>query len=718
MATVDIPSFRFSGLYYAETLQDLLIWARANVPEISDEDPNEPFIQLLRAFALVGHQSNVLIDHVALESLLPTARLRESVRALLNLIGYTLKQPTPGLVDLVLKLSAALTAQTVFPKRMRFATRQTTSLPEILFETGASTVTVERTDQLLKAWEYDKSLDTYTDRTADLNADGGGFDPWAGNPADGDLLYFGHGGAFFDKFDLTTAVAGDLFALAADYVWEYHDGQLDDTTPSSVIDLGGAQLEFDLTSLLGTTSRAGADVKVRSRVTGKAETVVSTFAGGKNKATTTYLGQVAPSVTAADYVVGVLWKEPANIVETVVGSVRTVAFDLPETLKRKWQTVAVNAVTAYWFRLRVVDGAASVDSPQPSRIKIDVGRQYIKVTGTQGLTESDDPAGSSTGLKDQTFVTSKIDVIEGTAQAFIDEGGGDVEYTVVDDFLSSTSTDRHFTIGFDDEGRATVKFGDGTNGKIPPAGVDNVRLDFRHGAKEDGNVGADVVVVNRSGAARIASVTNPRAATGWKIADGGDATDLARVKIAGPASLRTLSRALTADDVDTLAQAFVAADGSSPVARAHPIEDGLGVKTIKLILVGAGGGAVPAEVLTEIDDHFNGVIATGKAGVLVLNTKATSSNHTSKTIAVTLAATGGDKAKIKAAITAYLSPLAKDTAGLFEHAFDGTVFKERLVAVAFNADPGKVKNVVLTVPAADVNLLAEELPAAGVVTVT
>ena len=79
MPTIEIDSFEFSGIYYHEILQDLIVWKRVLLPEFSDEDPTEPLMQLLRAFALAAHNHNVLLDAVARERFLPTARTRPAV---------------------------------------------------------------------------------------------------------------------------------------------------------------------------------------------------------------------------------------------------------------------------------------------------------------------------------------------------------------------------------------------------------------------------------------------------------------------------------------------------------------------------------------------------------------------------------------------------------------------------------------------------------------
>jgi hypothetical protein len=106
MTLVKVPSFNFSAFYYPQLLQALILYKRANLPELTDESEFEPTIQLMRMFALVGHLNNVLADTIANESTLKTARIPEQVRDMMTLIGYELSPATPSRVDLVYKLNS------------------------------------------------------------------------------------------------------------------------------------------------------------------------------------------------------------------------------------------------------------------------------------------------------------------------------------------------------------------------------------------------------------------------------------------------------------------------------------------------------------------------------------------------------------------------------------------------------------------------------------
>ncbi len=94
-----IPNFSWSSVYYPQLLDALIAFKRLNTPELTDESPQEPTMQFLRAFALVGHLNNGLLDLVALEHTLATAQLADTVRNMLRLIGYEMAPALPARPD-------------------------------------------------------------------------------------------------------------------------------------------------------------------------------------------------------------------------------------------------------------------------------------------------------------------------------------------------------------------------------------------------------------------------------------------------------------------------------------------------------------------------------------------------------------------------------------------------------------------------------------------
>jgi hypothetical protein len=351
---------------------------------------------------------------------------------------------------------------------------------------------------------------------------------------------------------------------------------------------------------------------------------------------------------------------------------------------------------------------------------MDTGKQYVIRDVTQGQLGSDDPLGSSTGLPDQRFTTSRDHFIAGTAVVTVD---GE-EWIEVDDFLGSEPQDKHYVVELGTNDRATIVFGSGTAGKIPPIGVNNIVVEYRFGANLDGNVGPNTIVVDKTGLTFINSLYNPRQAAGWEEAEGSSEESRARAKIAGPASLRVRDVALSPSDVETLALRYTNDLGGRPFSRALAIEEGLGPKTIEVVVVKKGGGLALASELTDLDTYFNGdKYATPPLPKrVVANQEVTSFNYTQKVINIvaTVYIRGPITAlQISNALTQIIQPEARREDGVtFEWDFGGKVPRSRILHEIWDVDETKIDDVVLATPAADVVLGSRELPIAGTIAIT
>ena len=119
------------------------------------------------------------------------------------------------------------------------------------------------------------------------------------------------------------------------------------------------------------------------------------------------------------------------------------------------------------------------------------------------------------------------------------------------DLLSSDAFASEFVAEVDDDGRATLRFGDGQYGEAPTIGVE-LTATYRVGNGARGNVGADTIlhlVTPDAGVpAAIVRVRNPRPAEG-----GTDPELLERARQNAPAAFRTLERAVSPEDYATLA---------------------------------------------------------------------------------------------------------------------------------------------------------------------
>lgn len=151
---------------------------------------------------------------------------------------------------------------------------------------------------------------------------------------------------------------------------------------------------------------------------------------------------------------------------------------------------------------------------------------------------------TSTGLANQEFTLSDTPYLDDTLSIVAADG----TYTQQDDFLSSTSTDRHFTVSVDENDRATVRFGNGINGSIPSG---TITTDYKTGGGSSGNVEAGAIQkVDKSytdsfGNPQVVTVTNNNAASG-----GDDRETIEQIRVNAPESLRAINRTVSREDYE------------------------------------------------------------------------------------------------------------------------------------------------------------------------
>lgn len=804
-----VPDFQFSGFYYAEILRRVRIFNRVNAPEITSEIAEEPFIQLERAFALVGHLNNVLTDFAANELLLPTAKLQDSVRALLELIDYQIRDYSPATVEILAKLDEVLVSSVeVVEANSIFETDRDDENESIPFEileavvagptnvvdavfgveldrSGTDALTVvgdpdalESSSMAVTSFDIGKQFEVTNSifgnngvfRIAEVlqsgatsrirlegilgrdapnfviesglhwkirafTANGAGdvnvagapfFTPFA-NLHTGDALYVGSSHVIFSEVAMTF----NAFNGGNTGVWEYYDPDESDENPDGVIN-NGTYLTFDLWTLLGSVDRRGAFVRVTHLPSGISELAQSYWAGPGNFVdTSALLGQSGtPSTDPEDYSVATDWVPIPNYGDTTgdMAGDGVVTYDLPQTLRRNWARVTVEGIEGFYLRWRCVNVAAAAITPDIDEVDVDGGEQYLLIDATQGETVLNEPLNSSNGQPSQQFVLSTTPGLRDTVRVFVDEGGGEIEWTNLtaegERLLTAGPKDRVFVVLQDSTGELEVRFGNGEQGKIPPLGIDNVRFVYRVNATLDGNVGAGTVVLNTAGASLIEELTNPRPAFGWREADGASEESLALVKEEGPASLRTGDSCSSPEDYEKKARDFTTAAGTRPVVRAKAIEEGFGPKTIKLVVVGTNGVAIPDSVRAELETYFNGDESLGIEGVAAANTEVTVVNFTPRLFGVTLSVEANaalSETLVRTALAALINPTARSTDGQsWLWRFGGRVPTSRIASEVFQISPGNVFDVDVYVPSSDVELVEDELPVldAGSVTIS
>lgn len=721
---IEIPNFDFSGFYYPQLLEALLAFKRINVPELTDESDKEPSIQLLRAYALVGHLNNVLIDLVANESTLPTAQLPETIRNMLRLIGYDLKPALPASVDMVYKLSKVFpTPFVLVPPAARAATLASTGDVPIIYFEALGGITLARTDKLGAVFLYDASLDSYTDSTTAANA-GTNFDATLSGAqldAQGDALYFGHANVMFDTLRVA-AGSGPIAispAMVTQGVWEYYDVSDVSARPDSVSVVGNT-IRLNINGFIGPANRSGAVIQVIFNKTGASRDLVSTWDGTNNYVITEDLmGQSMPSSVASDYSVGSNWQELDNVLDGTanLGGAGDVTFTLPQTLTQNWGVSTVNGFSGFFIRLRAIVSTAGT-SHILGLIRIDAGAQYALANATQGQSVTAETLGSSNGEPNQAFVTQQNGFILGSQQVRVN---GEV-WNPVTNFLNSAGLDKVYQINLGENDAATIQFGDGVTSKIPDIGQGNLVIDYRYGANDPGNVGANYVTVDKQGLTYVQKIYNPRSASGWVASEASDDLALERAKIAGPASLSVKEVALSSQDLSDLSTSFTSSNGSKPFSRAKAIEEGFGPKTVEVVCVVHGGSIATPTQLSEFSTYCNGdnTVSPPLKKHFIANQQAVPTSFTPHPIdvdAIVWCPSDITVEQIQNELAAVLQPESvKEDGVTYTWDFGGLVPASRISHEIFRVD-ARISRVQLNVPAADIQLGGRELPTSGVFTI-
>lgn len=208
----------------------------------------------------------------------------------------------------------------------------------------------------------------------------------------------------------------------------------------------------------------------------------------------------------------------------------------------------------------------------------------------EGRLVQNEVLGTSNGQPNQRFTLSHAGVIlrsfnTQSAQQdilLLTEQGGIIQpWTLRESLAFSREQQRDFILDIDEQDRATVIFGDGAFGLIPPSGS-LIKVTYRVGGGALGNVSAHMIqtLVAAPQLALIgAKVTNPVAASG-----GADRESIDHAVMHAPKVFRSLKRAVTAEDYKALALDF---NGVSKV-RAEPTN----WNTVTLYIAPTGGGRV------------------------------------------------------------------------------------------------------------------------------
>lgn len=667
-----IPTGREYSRFYAPAIyQALLDEKTVVIPQHTEQDPNDPVNAFFAFLAGEGHRWSAMLDLLAVNSFIPGVTRRSAMVALTRLLGQRLSRPTPATVDIVAEIIGSPGVTDAIVPSGAFVTTDADAVNDsIRYEhVGDDVLADTETFRLVGSDAGVLSAVTLGSITA-----------WAGATGEvNDAIYFGHPTRMFNGLRMEGDQGSGLGVA-----FEKSDDQFTQLTPDSVV-VSGAGLEFVLDKAFGYVNpfvgdHNGLQVVVINKENNDRETVTALFGGGSNKATTTTtLGQVTPSLNPSDYVVVADFLPiPTDTIDFIVSGPAELefTFPLPETATTRWSKIAVSGLTAHWLRLRVTSVAGPVAPTGVTNVTIEDFLFFVRTTFTQGETIDGETLGVTNGEAFQALSLARsTDFIENSLGALL--VGVDPDWSLILNILEADSDDKVFELVERNDGTLFIRFGDGINGRIPPAS-ENVSLTYRADAESDGNVGPELVNNGGAGTEFLSAINNPRPASGWnpREADESDTSGLSFVRARRdvPARVRSSGVIHTAEDAATeVVKRFITADGRRPIARAIAREFGFGWRTSKLICIGAGGAIPTQPDIAELDTFLNGV----EAGIQRFGGEAPGGKRIRPIVyvkrVITLNATiqvlkrfeGAAEAIARNALIADLRPLALDTDGNF-----------------------------------------------------
>lgn len=248
------------------------------------------------------------------------------------------------------------------------------------------------------------------------------------------------------------------------------------------------------------------------------------------------------------------------------------------------------------FQLGTVVRTKSVVTPVRfeivSPVTVPAGTDPPVATASFQHSESHTQLTPASGLANQDVILDFAPYLDGSASV----GAGNGAYSQVVSLLDSGPNDRHYLVLVDQNDRATLRFGNGTNGALA-AGT--IAIEYKTGGGSAGNVEAEALkvleteVFDDAGQRVEVTVRNPAAASG-----GFPRQTLASARLEAPESLRTLTRTVAREDYEINARRVPS------VARALMLtsdeDTGIPENQGILFVIPEGGGAASVALLAAV----------------------------------------------------------------------------------------------------------------------
>jgi hypothetical protein len=222
---------------------------------------------------------------------------------------------------------------------------------------------------------------------------------------------------------------------------------------------------------------------------------------------------------------------------------------------------------------------------------ITAGASPPEVDVTTENSETREETFASNGLGNQEFSLGVTPYIDDSAVVVAGNGA----YSQVDDFLSSTSTDLHFTISVDQNDRAIVRTGNGVNGAVP---VGNLVIGYKTGGGSAGRVEAgkltriDGSFFDGTNAVAV-TVTNAQPSSG-----GLDRESVSEIKVNAPASITTINRTVSKTDFENNAKTVDSVARSLMLTSNEDV--GVAENSGILFIIPEGGGLPSTQLKDDV----------------------------------------------------------------------------------------------------------------------
>ncbi|MDQ2938666.1 MAG: putative baseplate assembly protein [Acidobacteriota bacterium] len=247
--------------------------------------------------------------------------------------------------------------------------------------------------------------------------------------------------------------------------------------------------------------------------------------------------------------------------------------------KNEMQRAVILPVTDSLYYIRARIARSGYERP-PKLLAI----RTNTIGALQAETVIDEVLGGSDGRPNQVFTLANTPVLPDNLRIEVDEGDGFKVWKRVADFFGSAAQDQHFVLN---PTSGEVRFGDGQNGSIPVANVNNagnnvVARMYRFGGGKRGNLAAGTLKTLLTSVLGIDEngITNLRAAFG-----GRDEETLEEAKKRAPQSLKNKCRAVTREDFESLAKQAANIKRAKALPLSHPNFPGVKVPGVVTVIV-------------------------------------------------------------------------------------------------------------------------------------